>query len=206
MDYSAKKLIRISLIKLVFVSMLLMQIACTKTNSPHANTIFNFDSLLKNQINILHAGKAQLSKTATINDSTEHQVTTPKDSTAWAGELEIFEQMGVFNSPTIRQNYFVQEADDTQSNLRVKIIQTDKNLPLKRVKIYFLENEKNIRRIEGELSEKNILYQSTRALSMNFAEVHNQLMLTTYTITAGQHMIVGDTLAFLVNATITLPE
>jgi hypothetical protein len=189
-------------IGLVMVVVLLSG-ACS---NPAANTekIYAFDSLLQSQAYYLAQSRATLKKEVLMDGETQQSNLQPIDSLRWSNELEIFGQLSAMNKPVNADSYQVTQERDPQSNLHVKVFRASENLALKEVKLYYLNDLKSIRKIEGRLDEKNSLYKSARVLTMNFDEVNNKTMLTSYSISGGQHMILGDTVQFDIRAFITI--
>lgn len=187
---------------LISVTCLLSVVSCTVKETKQVRSLIAFDSLAQVQIQALTESGAQLTKVVTMNTTRDSTTFTPKDSLAWANELEIFQQISTINKPGNRDYYQDTLQDDSTSNLSIRNLTTDKNLVLKKVSIYYLESAGEIKKIEALTNDKNSLYKSARSLSLNFSRVSNKTLLTSYSIYGGQHMILGDTVQFEIQGTI----
>lgn len=180
--------------------------ACQQQQKDTARkTFYDFDSLVNAQVTYLSMTSSALHKEASIDDTTE-VVDVPKiDSAAWAEELDIFRQLDLVNKPIFRADYVVRDGlHDTGSNLLIReITSSAKEVPLPVLKIYYEGSIKNVRKIEGLYNEKNALYSGSRYLSMELNNVYNKTILTSYSITGGQKMIMGDSVQFKIMGTIT---
>jgi hypothetical protein len=184
-------------------SIILLLMAC-ENPSESVNKLYAFDSLLQSQALHLAHAKAVLKKEVEMGGHRQQSIAQPKDSIAWSNELGIFNQLSAINKPVNRSSYTVTQQQDSLSNLFMKVIRTNKNLPLKEVKLYYLNTPVNLRKVEGRLNERNSLYKSARVLTVFFNEVDNKIMLTSYSIQGGQHMIFGDTVQFDIRASVTI--
>lgn len=178
--------------------------ACQQKSNTLAKPVFPVDSILSQQIVNLIAAKASVNKTVSMNGTQEQKSFTPDDSTAWSDELQIFQQLSAINKPVNKDAYQDQILADTASNLTVRSLSTSKEIPLRELKIYYLESAKRIKKIEGVISESNALYSSARILTLQFSEVKDRTMLTSYSVRGGQHMILGDSVQFEINSSIDI--
>ncbi len=187
----------------IFVSAVLF-FACQQKQNTLVKTVFPIDSVLTDQIKNLLAAKASINKTVLMNDSLEQKFFTPTDSVEWSDELQIFGQLSAINRPINKDAYVEQVLADTASNLTIRSLKTTNKLPLRELRIYYLESADRLKRIEGVISESNALYSSARILTLHFSAVNNKTMLTAYSVRGGQHMILGDTVQFEVNSSIQI--
>jgi hypothetical protein len=72
------------------------------------------------------------------------------------------------------------------------------------MKIYYYGQPENIKRIEAQFNEVNSLYSSSRFLIMNFQDLNNKPVLSSYSVTGGQKMFLGDTVIFSIKGIVTL--
>jgi hypothetical protein len=188
-------------IALVFFGLCLT--ACSK-NEPGAR-LYPIDSLVTTQIISLTESKAVLHKQALMGNRSDSIVYTPKDTSAWVSELDIFRQLEVINKPVSRASYLVDDnLYDPGSNLTVKAFTSTTNLPVRHMRIYYDRSVRQPRRIEAHYDEENSLYQSSRLLSLEFQQVNNKTVLTSYSIKGGQKMILGDSVTFTVRGKILI--
>ena len=164
------------------------------------------DSLLKNQTKFLSTSKAKLTKEAFIDGETESRSYVPKTDTAWQFELDVFAQLNDINKSTNVGKYRTARAvKDLNSNLLIYTIESTEKLPVSFLKVYYLDNLSNIRKIEGLYREESSLLTSSRHLAMEFQNINNKIVLTSYSIQGGQKMLLGDSVTFSVHGMVTLP-
>jgi hypothetical protein len=187
-----------------FIVSCVLLVSCQQGTEKNTQKLFDFDSLLHAQTQALVAARAVLHKTVYMQGKADSVTLPPPDSQQWANELEIFHQLSQINKPINRSTYSITEQADNQSNLRIRAFHSESDIPFTDVKFYYLETPSAIRKIEGFVDERNALYKSARTLTLNFSEVHNKLMLTSYSIKGGQHMMLDDTVQFHVQGFITI--
>jgi hypothetical protein len=165
--------------------------------------LYNIDSLISEQSRLLAEAKAKLHKDAFVvsgNDSLEY---VPKDSLAWNRELDIFRQLDAMNKPVNRANYLVDDnLYDPGSNLTVKAFTALQELPVRSLRIFYDTDITKPRKIEAIYDETNALYSSTKNLLLEFQQVNNKNLLTSYSIDGGQKMILSDSVTFSVRGKI----
>lgn len=167
---------------------------------------YAMDSILNKQTKFLANSKAKLTKKASIDGENETKSYTPKSDTAWAYELDIFAELNDINKPANAGKYRTEEGvKDMNSNLLIYTIESTEKLPVVFLKVYYLDNLSNIRRIEGLYREESSLLKNSRQLSMEFQNINNKIVLTSYSMQGGQKMLLGDSVQFSVHGTITLP-
>lgn len=163
------------------------------------------DSLVTAQIRFLTNAKASATKFAKLGEKEETKTIHPIDSTGWIDELDIFRELRTLNKPINKGAYKVEDGlPDNKSNLKIKTIVTDKELPVRSMKIYYYGQPENIKRIEAQFNEVNSLYSSSRFLIMNFQDLNNKPVLSSYSVTGGQKMFLGDTVIFSIKGIVTL--
>lgn len=167
--------------------------------------LYNIDSLVSAQVNFLTAEKARLYKSASIGTKQDDSTYTPIDTSAWKNELEIFTQLNVINRPSYKGNYLIHDGlFDPSSNLTVKAYSSTKDLPVKYLRIFYQESLQKPRKIEALYNDKNEMYTSARLLSMEFRQLNNKSILTSYSVQGGQHMILSDSVSFLIKGKIII--
>lgn len=190
------------------VGVVLLFTACENQRG-NTTRYYPVDSLVEAQVFYLYESNAKLTKTATIGANYE-QTTATHDTTGWRHELAVFAQLDDINKPSNVGMYNVETAiPDLNSNLLVYSMESkddpDRPTPVMFFKVYYLGSRENIRRIEGLYREENSLLSSSRRLSMNFENINNKIVLTSYSVTGGQKMIMSDSVVFAVTGMIALP-
>ena len=162
-----------------------------------SSTFYPIDSLLSQQILHLTTIRAALFKTATLSGKTDTIHYTPGDTLAWRKELDVFRSLDIINKPVNKDNYRVHDGLlDPGSNLTVKAFESIKEAPVVYLRIYYQGSMRKPRKIEALYREKNILYNSSRLLSLEFQQVKDNTVLTSYEIEGGQRMVMGDSVEF----------
>ncbi len=192
---------------ILLIGVVLLFTACENQHS--ATRYYPVDSLVEAQVFYLYESNAKLTKTATIGANHE-QTTTAKDTTGWRHELAVFAQLDDINRPSNAAMYNVETASpDVTSNLLVYALEAkddpDHPIPVMLFKVYYLGSRENIRKIEGLYREENSLLTSSRRLSMNFENINNKIVLTSYSVAGSQKMLMGDSVQYSVTGMITLP-
>ncbi|MBL7842502.1 MAG: hypothetical protein KF846_07245 [Cyclobacteriaceae bacterium] len=187
---------------LLLLTVLWMLSSCNQKKEEKAY-YFNIDSLIQHQIEFLVKEQASVSKMAVMNGIKQDSVFVPKDSAAWARELDIFKEIGSINKPINRGNYEVTDGlpDDT-SNLTVRQLTTTSELPIVYIKTFYQDVPAKLRKIEALYYQENSLLKSKRKLTMEFTDLYNKNILTSYSVEGGQKMFVGDSVHFTIKGSI----
>lgn len=190
----------------IAVSLFSLLLFSCETKKNQSILYFPVDSLMHAQVDFLVESKAVLTKKATIDGSEETNSFTPKNTTAWSRELDIFAELNTINKPINSGNYKIEYGlQDPNSNLTIRSFTSIRKSPIVYMRILYLQVPSRIRRIEALQQEENSLLKSSRTLIMEFQEVHNKTVLTSYSIEGGQKMFLGDSVQFSIKGTITLP-
>lgn len=187
-------------------AVLILISSCTGKNEKQT-TIYNLDSLVQEQIHLLADKKASSKKTVRLGEKESATELTPEDTLVWKRELDIFTELSALNKPINRKEYIIEDGlPDSKSNLTIKSISTTQaGLPVKYLRIYYLPEPYQLKKLEGYTHEKNMLYQSTRFFTLEFEELQNQPTLKSYTVYGGQKMFLRDSVTFSVQATLSIP-
>jgi hypothetical protein len=177
--------------------------ACTNPGADRP-ALYAIDSLLNAQAGFLASQKASLTKYMQLADQQETVDLVPQDSMAWRRELEIFTALEIINKPVNRDLYAVDRFADSRSNLTVTAITTTANLPVTYLKIYYQGQRQRVRKIEAEYHESNTLYESARLLTLEFLEVDQVPVLTSYTVVGGQKMFLADSVQYTLNGALKI--
>jgi hypothetical protein len=167
--------------------------------------LFRIDSLVTNQINLLTNIRAGLFKEALLEGRIDTVNYTPADTTQWVKELDIFRELKVINKPVNSGSYQVDDGlFDQRSNLKVKAFTSTEELPVVYLRVYYQATVDKPRRIEALYKEENILFASTRLLSMHFEQIDNRTVLTAYDVKGGQKMMFSDSVTFYIKGKILI--
>jgi len=167
----------------------------------------NIDSILQAQKRLLSASHTLLSREIRLGDKIVYDSSKNLDSTGWATELDEFSRLSVINKPTYKGTFTIEDGlQDVNSNLKVKAFVNRKNLPIKYVKLYYQNDPYRLRKIESLYAEgdKNPLYKTSRILLLEFRDVYNKTILSSYSIKGGQKIVAGDTIEFTIRGKITI--
>ena len=179
--------------------------SCNEKKEAKAN-YYPIDSLVNAQAKLLTQVGAVLKKQAEINGEEENNQFTPKDTTAWMNELEIFSELATINKPINNGSYTSERGiKDTHSNLTISSFTTTLDLPVSYLKLFYLDVPQKLRRVEALYQEKTSLMNGSRLLVMEFQEIQNKIVLISYSIEGGQKMFLGDAIQFSIKGSITLP-
>lgn len=179
--------------------------SCDVKSDPESHH-YPVDSLIRAQVSFLTSSKAVLTKKAEIDGSEETSSFTPADTTAWLHELDIFSELSSINKPVNMSSYRVEKGiKDPNSNLSIQTFTTSEKLPIVYLRVFYLNIPARIRRIEALYHEENSLLKGSRLMVMEFQEIHNKIVLVSYSIEGGQKMFMGDTVKFSVRGTVNIP-
>ena len=171
-------------------------------SSTRTTKLFNIDSLVSEQVNLLSARKPTLRKEAVLGNSADHVEYVP-DSVGWMKELDIFRQLDAINKSINKSKYLIDDGlYDPGSNLTVKAFTSSEPLPVRSMRIFYDTDIRVPRKIEAVFNEENSLYESSKNLVLEFQQINNKNLLTYYSIEGGQKMILSDSMAFSVKGKI----
>jgi hypothetical protein len=181
----------------------IFSVSCSSDRQVPAG-LYNIDSVISTQVGYLVEHEASIQKKAVLNSVETITTGTPGDSISWQKELSIFLELDVVNKPINKGEYEVQQHADSRSNLKVKSFITTEDLPVRFLKVYYWKSLTDLRKIEAQYREANSLYSSTRLLTMEFENIHNKAILSSYRIDGGQKMFLDDSVQYTISATIDL--
>jgi hypothetical protein len=186
-------------------AVIVLAASITSCNKPQErSSFFSVDSLVSEQVKRLTKANAKLYKEAALDGKIDTATYLPADTLEWNNELDIFRQLEVINKPVNRQRYQINDGlTDPSSNLTVKEIYTTENLPVAYMRIFYQESIHKPRKIEALFNgDENMLYTSSRLISLHFRQVNNETLLTSYSIQGGQKMMMDDTVTFSIKGRI----
>lgn len=190
----------------VFIFLVMVTLLSCGPKRSDTKYYYAIDSVLNEQIHHLAQSGATLAKKASIDGKEEQTTFVPKDTARWKYELDVFAELNDINKPANVGKYrTLPHVQDVNSNLLIYTLESTEQLPVVFLKVYYLDTLTNIRKIEGLYREESSLLKSTRQLLMEFHNINNKIVLTSYSLTGGQKMLFGDSVQFSVTGTITLP-
>ncbi len=173
---------------LLFSPILLFLSSCISEEKEHFKTYFDFDSLVSSQLDLMRQSRPVLIKKTILNSKVD-SLQLNFDTTRLKNELEIFRLPDVINKPMYKGLYTIETNEDFNSNLMTKIFSTTGKSPVPFVKLFLKENINELKRIETQVNETNIMIDSHRALTIEFDDCRGKPRLVHYRITSRQKMI-----------------
>lgn len=188
------------------ILLIVIMLASCENKRSETAYYYPLDSLLNEQVQFLTLSRATLVKKAFIDGKEESVSFTPKDTTRWKYELDVFSELRDINKPANVGKYRTEKGlKDSTSNLLIYTIESTETMPVVFMNVYYLDTLSDIRKIEGFYREESSLLKSARHLSMEFENINNKIVLTSYSIKGGQKMLLGDSVQFSVHGMVTLP-
>jgi hypothetical protein len=177
--------------------------SCRQENLRYDKPYFDFDSLIKSQVQSLAKGNVSLVKKTSLIKKNDSTIFTP-DTTQWIHELDAFQQLDVINKPSFKGQYVSSKQEDDHSNLLVRSYQTKMKSPVPEIKFYYQDGSK-LKRIESVYNESNVLYSTSRKLSLEFDEQQGTSMISKYRVEGFQKMILSDSVKFFIEGKLRYP-
>ena len=188
------------LIPPIFLSLL----ACKyeMNNQVLATGYFSMDSLVDQQINRLTILNPELEKEAVLDDQSV-SVKIHLDSLGWENELKVFRDANI-DKPAFYGVYsLVSAVQDSFSNLlynEYSISSDSEDLPVKNLRIYYLDGMHAIKKIEILIKDKNELFESERHLLLNFENREGIPLLSSYHVQGSQKLQLNDSVKYEMNS------
>ena len=176
-------------------------VSCSHENLKYDKPYFDFDSLVQGQVQKIGLAKANLIKKTFLNGEKDSTTVVP-DTTQWKHELDAFQQLDIINKPLFKGMYHSKDQEDDHSNLLVRSYSTKMKSPVPEVKFFYLEGYKKLKRIESVFNESNVLYSTSRKLTLEFEEKEGEPIISRYRVQGFQKMILSDSVKFLIEGTL----
>ena len=174
-------------------------IACQGVEPQENDDYFDVLGLLDKQYELLKINTVSLTKEAIIDLDTAVTSFVP-DTTQWKNELGIFRRLDI-NKPKWRGQYVISEAEDQFSNLTIRTYTTNNaEAEVKYLKLYYLANIADLRRIEASWQENNPVYTSERYLTLYFEDISNKIVLSAYEVRGSQKMMLQKKVPFSIKS------
>ncbi len=134
----------------------------------------------------------------------EDLITFLPDDAQWKGELNAFRQLSVFERPAFQKVYRITEGiKDKKSNLNIRLYTATGYAPVTELKFYYYKQFENLKRIEATWHEKNLLFATTRKVTLEFDDISGMPVLSSYATEGSQKMIFTDSVHFSILSTIS---
>jgi len=180
--------------KFLLGALFTLLVSCNRENLKYDKPYFDFDSLVRTQVHQIALTRTSLFKKTFLNRKNDSTVITP-DTTQWKHELDAFQQLDVINKPLFKGNYHSKDQEDDHSNLLVRSFTTKMKSPVPEVKFFYQDGSK-LKRIESVFNESNVLYSTSRKLTLEFDEQGGAAMISRYRVQGFQKMILSDSVRF----------
>jgi hypothetical protein len=182
--------------RFIFLLLVLLS-ACQKPQIVSHSGILNCDSLLNAQLAGLTS--MTLEKKLSVNGVEFQSTTTGKID--WAKELEAFRELNQINRPIYRDAYQIKNTPDPQSNLTIQIWTAKTKVPIRTLRLFYLEKLNNIKRMEAEIEFNEFYHRSSKTMRLDFALLGHP-RLESYEISGSQQYFWGASNSILVEGSI----
>lgn len=181
-----------SLRPLLLLSIWVLMISCTEREKQQENILaideyYDVQALLTANEETLRQMDVSLRKEAVFAGEAEETLIS-LDSAALAGELEVFRELDI-NKPVLSGRYQLEETLVNGQRLISYEADDKEVLNINFLKIYKNAETGEVERLEALYSNKNMLYNSTRLLSLQYEQVNDKMLPRYYTVEGVQKMI-----------------
>lgn len=187
--------------KYICIITILSFVACEDTKKSE-KVVFYYDleNQISNQIALLTNKKAEINKTVILDGKLSETSYRP-DSAQWADELNLLLSIDI-NMPKYQGLYTQLVENDKNSNLKICTFshQLNDNVRVPYIKIYYLENINEPKKIEGEFIEHSSVSDSYRKISVDFELIEDNNIMTGYEIDGYQKLLTIDSVTFQLSA------
>jgi hypothetical protein len=177
--------------RLLFFVALITTIGCQQPASPpSAANQLDWDSLLNSQVGLLTGGDFALKKGVSIDGPSISQGVAA--SVNWGKELGPFRSIAFINKPVYRNGYSITTSPDPKSNLTIKSWEATQDAPIRSIKVFYLHDQGQIKKVEATIEERNFVFTSRLQLQMEFSSLEDPWRLERYKVVGSQKFIMGD--------------
>lgn len=165
---------------------------------------FDVKGLLAEKREQLIPMEVLLEKKASFAGEVE-KTTIRLDSLALKEEFDVFREVDI-NKPVLVGRYF--EKNEVEDGKEVILYEADdkESLNVNYLKIVKDTSSDRIEQIEALFSNRNVLYNSTRLVTLYFDQVKEQVLPQRYTIKGSQKMIFSDKENYSIEANFIYPD
>ena len=163
---------------------------------------YDLEGLINAQVYLLDSLNPQVEMLAMISGKQETKVLR-KDSAEWAEALGLYAEADL-NRPVLRDQYSIKDsyANDFGWQLRTYQAIQPGDVDIPYLKVFYEDDIDNVRRVEALFREENPLYSTLRSMSIGFERRAGRVMITSYTTTGRQKMVLRDSILYQTNARI----
>ncbi len=184
--------------RFIFLLALIALAACKPPATPSVQSnILNIDSLLSAQAKLLST--VSIEKTLMVGDSTFQRQTLQVNLEK---ELELFKEIGQINRPIYQRAYHTSIKPDTQSNLTIKEFQAVEDVPVKTIRLYYLNEPTQLKRLEATVATEDLYQSSEKKLILDFSILGDTVRLKSYGVSGDQQYFLGAPQYFSMSTTI----
>lgn len=190
----------------LFILPLIGILSCTDPVERESDSLkyYDLNGLIDQQLVWLIELNPKIQKTAVLNGILESS-SMHLDSVQWARELKIFRDADL-NKSRLRQEYrIVEDLSEPTSNLKIRLYEAinKEMMEVEYLKIFYVEEEDDLRKLEASVREKNALFSSKKMLYMTFEDNGNgSIKIIHFKIEGHQKMILMDTVKFSLEVTL----
>jgi hypothetical protein len=182
--------------RFLLLLILVVIVSCESADRQPSKVYFDFDSLVNQQVAALSEKHISLIKYSSMDDLSD-TVTFIADSVSLSNELDVFRKLDLINRPAYKDVYEVMDGiKDSKSNLLIKKLVAKNNSPVSTISFYYQTSFKNIKKVEAEFEEKNILYFTKRNIQLELNDISGEDLISRFKISGIQKRILSDTLNF----------
>lgn len=188
----------------VFAFILLLLSACEYSAEVserlEQEAYFDMPTLVQQQLSRLDSLRPSVEIVAQIGDRKEVEK-IQKDSSTWAETLKLFSDANI-NRPVLQGSYTVSDSTDRQHDWNIRVYQAKqpKEVEIPYLAVYYQDSLSDVRRIETEFREENILYSTVRRMSMQFEPTASGPRLVGYSSEGRQKMVLRDSVYYHLQA------
>ena len=188
----------------VWMGMLIMLFAACRPEGSEVDAVsstgeyFDVQGLINRNAAQLMEMNVLLYKKATFAGNVE-QTTIKLDSVALADELDVFREVDI-NKPVLSGRYLTEKEIVDGQEVIIYRADDKEELNVNYLRIFKDSESGEVERIEALFSSRNVLYNSTRLLSMQYGEVNGMNLPVYYTVEGSQKMIFNEKENYMIKA------
>ena len=165
----------------------------------HITSYYQVDSLLRDQIQLLTNTPLYLQKEAWVNSAHQDTLMASLDSATWSNELEMFTEIDWINRPINQGGYTIlDEQNDPYSNLIIREYRANKPMAIRYLKLYYQDTPNKLRKLESLYEMESALLSIKRKLTMEFTDLYNKNILSSYSVEGEQKLVMSDSVHYLI--------